>query len=136
MKIYKTQKEFEKEIKDGRFYSEESIDISMFDLDLDVDIEVKGNITARDISAWNISAWDISAESINAWDINAWDINAVNINAVNINAGNISAGNISAKKITYYAVMFAYKNINAESIQGRRENSKHFVLDGEIKIKN
>ena len=119
MKKYKSQKEFEKEIKNGRFYSEESIDITAFCLDVNASIEVLG-----DINAWNINAKDI-----NAWNINAGDIKAGDINAWSINAGNIEAGNIS-----YYEVAFAYQNIKCKSIQGRREHSKHFVLDGGIEI--
>ena len=60
----------------------------------------------------------------------AFDINAMNINAFDINAGNIKANNIS-----YFAVCFAYHNIECESIKGRRDNCKHFVLDGEIIFK-
>jgi len=108
-----------------------------------------------DINAWDINAWDINAENINAWNINAGDINACNIyagdinaciidagdinawdiNAENINAWNINAGDINARNITYYAVCWAYNNIKCLSIKGRRENSKHFVLDGRIMIK-
>ena len=58
-----------------------------------------------------------------------------NINAWNINARNIDAWNIDASNIVYYAVCFAYNCINCLSIKGRRENCKHFCLDGEIKIK-
>jgi hypothetical protein len=63
--------------------------------------------------------------SINAWNINAWNINAWNINAWNIDAENIS----------FYVVCFAYKNIACRSIIGRRENSKYFCLDREVKIR-
>jgi hypothetical protein len=82
---------------------------------------VKGNIYGKDgkiygISANNLSAWDISANNISAWDISAYDI--------------------SAKGIDYYAVCWAYKNIKCKSIKGRRGNSKHFVLDGEIIIED
>ena len=62
-------------------------------------------------------------------------INARNINAWDINARNITALDITALDITYYAVCYAYYNISCTSIQGRRENAKHFVLDGEITIK-
>ena len=65
----------------------------------------------------NIDAYNISANNIDAWNINA-----VNIDALNINANTIS----------YYAVCVAYNNIHCNSIQGRRANSKHFVLDGEL----
>src|SRR3990167_8208184 len=117
MKKYNSQKEFEAKIKDGIFRSEESIDITSFNLDVEAKIEVAGNIKAG-----NINAWDIKAGNINAWDIKAG----------NINAGNINAGDINAEVVSYYAVVFAYKNIKVKSIKGRRENSKHFVLDGKL----
>jgi hypothetical protein len=104
-------------------------------------LTVKGNINAWNINALDINAWNIDALDINAWDINARNINAWNINAEYINAGNINAGNINARNIdaldiSYYAVCFAYYNITCKSIKGRRDNCKHFVLDGEIKIKD
>lgn len=68
-------------------------------------------------------------------NINAGHINAGHINAGNIDAGNIKAWDINARDILYYAVCFAYQNIICTSIKGRRENAKHFVLDGEITIK-
>ena len=119
MKKYNSQKEFEAKIKDGIFRSEESIDITSFNLDVEAKIEVAGNIKAG-----NINAWDIKAGNINAWDIKAG----------NINAGNINAGDINAEVVSYYAVVFAYKNIKVKSIKGRRENSKHFVLDGKLEV--
>ena len=98
------------------------------------------NIKAWNIDVWNINAWNIDARDINAQDINARnikarDINAVNINAEDIKARDINAWNIDAGNILYYAVCFAYKNITCSSIEGDRENSKHFALDGEITIK-
>lgn len=117
----------------------------------DEDIKVKGNIISKDycrnlivkgdINAWdidvkNINAWDINAENIDAWNIDAWNIDVKNINAWDINAENINAENINAAMdINYYAVCFAYKNIKCNSIKGRRNNCKHFVLDGKIIIK-
>ena len=124
MKKYNSQKEFEAKIKDGIFRSEESIDITSFNLDVEAKIEVAGNI----------NAWDIKAGNINAGDINAGDIKAGNINAGDINAGNINAGDIKAKVVSYYAVAFARKDIKVKSIKGRRENSKHFVLDGKLEV--
>ena len=56
----------------------------------------------------------INARDIKAWEIKSWDINARNI--------------------SYRAVCFAYKNIKCKSIQGRRKNAKHFVLDGKLEI--
>ena len=35
----------------------------------------------------------------------------------------------------YYAVCVAYNNIECKSIKGRRKNSKHFVLDGKLEVK-
>ena len=93
---------------------------------------VKGNIKALDINAGNIDAGNINAGNIDAEDIKAWDINAGNINAWNINAWDIKAWDIKAGDISYFAVCFAYKNINCKSIEGRRKNSKHFVLDGKL----
>jgi hypothetical protein len=94
-------------------------------------LKVVGNINARDIDARDIDAWDI-----NAWNINAWNINTRNINARDINAWNINAWDIDARNIKYYAVCFAYNNIKCESIKGRKDNCKHFVLDGKIEIKD
>ncbi len=115
------------------------------DLNIEEDLIVKGNIYGKggarfNINAWNITAWNINALNITALDItaldiNARDINARNINAVDINAGDITAEDITAWDINYYAVCFAYNNIKCKSIKGRRENCKHFVLDGEVIIK-
>jgi len=64
------------------------------------------------------------------------NIKAGNIKARDIKAGNIEALDIKAWDISYYAVCFAYTSINCKSIKGRRANSKHFALDGEITIIN
>ena len=106
------------------------------DLNIEEDLIVEGNIYGKDGLRYNINAWNINALNITALDIDALDIDAWDINALNINASNINAWDIDAKNIYYYAVCFAYKNINCKSIEGRRENCKHFVLDGEIKIKD
>ena len=109
MKVYKTQAQVEKDIKNG-----------VLAIDGDVKFECSINIEAS-INAWDITASDITARNITAWDINAWDINARNINAGDI---------------LYYAVCFAYQNIKCLSIKAEREVSKHFCLDGEITFKN
>ena len=109
-------KEFNNLEEIEKYYNEETntyvfkeynryIDLVMFNFNLDVNS-------------------DIEAGDIIAWNINAWDINADNINAININANDIS----------YYAVCFAYNNITCKSIQGRRKNAKHFVLDGKLEV--
>ena len=69
-----------------------------------------------------------------AGNINAGDITARDISAWNITAGDITAGDITAGDISYYAVCFSYQSFKCRSIKGRRNNSKHFCLDSEIKI--
>ena len=64
-------------------------------------------------------------------DVNA-HINAQNINAKHIKVRDIKAYDIKAGDISYYSVCFAYNSITCKSIQGRRHNHKHFVLDGDI----
>jgi hypothetical protein len=121
MKIYKTQKEFEKDIKNGVFTSDESIE-PQFNLDVEADIVVKG---------------DIIAGNINAMNINAWDIIAGNINALNINAGNINALNITADNISYYAFCSVYNSIECTSIKWRRDpHADPICLEGELIIKD
>ena len=105
------------------------------DVEFTFDLNVASHILARNINAGNINAWDINTINIDAMDIDAMDINALNINARDINVGGINAWNINANDISYYAVCFAYKNIVCKSINGRRDNCKHFVLDGEIIFK-
>jgi len=115
------------------------------DLNIEEDLIVEGNIYGKEGVRYNINAWDITAEDINAGNITArniyagnitaWDIYARNIDAGDIDAWNITALDIYARNLEYFAVCFAYNNINCKSIKGRIENCKHFVLDGEITIK-
>ena len=113
------------------------------------DLKVRANIIAVDINAHNINAYDIDAGDIIAGDIDAKNIDAYNIDALNIKAGdidavnikvnnidcgNIEAINIKALDINYFAVCFAYYNIKCRSIKGKRNNAKHFVLDGKLEI--
>jgi len=100
----KNNEELKKLIIDGVINCNGQDLICDFDIDIDADIN-----NAEDITAWNIKAWNIDARHIDAKDIIAWNI-------------------------TYYAVCFAYYNIRCKSIKGRRENSKHFVLDGKIEV--
>ena len=122
---FESNEELKRAVKEGVLNCKGEDLICDFNIDINAHI-----INARNIKSININAWGINARNINACDINARDINACDINAGNINAGNINAGNIN-----YYAVCFAYYNIKCKSIKGRRENYKHFVLDGEIIIK-
>ena len=96
--------------EDGKY-----IDFVVFNFDLDIEA--------------NIDAGCIDALNINAINIKAWDVYTRNLDAYNIVAWNIYAWNIS-----YFAVCFAYDNIKCKSIKGRRENAKHFVLDGKLEL--
>ena len=138
MKTYNNIKEVEADIVDGVLKVDDDIQIAFDGFNINADI-VCHNIYSkgyrRNIDAENITAWNIDAWNINAVDIDAWNINAVDINAVDINAWDINAVDINAWDISYYAVCSAYNNITCKSIEGRRENAKHFCLDGEITIK-
>ena len=99
------------------------------------DLNVKSNIYAWNIYARNINALNIHTKSIKADDIVAnEDIKAWDIYAKNIKANNIEAWNIYADDISYWAVCFAIYDIKCKSIKGRRENHKHFVLDGKLEV--
>ena len=78
----------------------------------------------------NIEAYDIKAGNIDAYNIEAY-----NIEAYDIKAGNIDAWNIEALNISYYALCIAYQTFTCESVKGRRHNSSHICLDGDIVIR-
>jgi hypothetical protein len=130
MKIYKTQEEIEKDIKNGELFVDEDVTFECSFV-IRANIRVSGNINAR-----GINARDINAGGINAHDINAVDINAGDINAGNINAWDINAHDIDANDISYYAVCFAYSSFKCHSVEGSRENCRAFCLDGEIEYKD
>ena len=120
------QKYYNKETNTYIFIEDnEYIDLVIFNFNL----EINSGINARNINANNINASDINANNINAGDIRARNIYAYDINACDINARNINA-----KNIDYYGVCFAYENIKCKSIESRRHNHKHFVLDGVLEI--
>ena len=114
-----------------------------FNLNVDANIEVYNinacDILVRDINACNIKADNIYANNINAnhikaHNIYALDIKVKNIIANDIAAGDINAWNIDACDISYWAVCFAYNSIKCKSITSKRENHKHFVLDGVLEV--
>lgn len=106
------------------------IDLVVLNFDLDVEANIDaGCIEALNINAINIKAWNIYTKDLDAYDIVAWDVYSLDIYACNIEAYNIKARNIS-----YFAVCFAYESIKCKSIKGRRENAKHFVLDGKLEM--
>lgn len=131
------QKYYDKD-KNAYIFKEdgEYIDLVIFEFDLRIKADIYArNIKAHDIfvlniDAWDITAWDINAYNIEAWDIIAWNIKAINIKVVNI----LKSITINARFILYQAICLAYSSIKCTSIKGRRENAKHFVLDGKIKM--
>ena len=82
----------------------------------------------------NIYAWNIYARNINALNIHAKDICVYYLDANDIKVHDINAQRINANNISYYAVCYAYENIKCKSIKGRKNNAKHFALDGNIYI--
>ena len=117
--------------EDGKYIN---LVIFEFDLRIKADIYARNikahHIFALDIDAWDITAWDINAYNIEAWDIIAWNIKAINIKVENI----FKSTTINARDIRYHAICLAYSSIKCQSIKGRRDNAKYFVLDGEIEI--
>lgn len=113
-KIYKTQEAVEKDIQDG-------VLAIHGDVIIEVSIDIKASITARNITARNITARDINALYLDAKDINAWDVNAWDVNARDITAGDITAGNITARDIT--AMDITAGNITAGNINARDINA-------------
>ena len=151
-KVEEIEKYYDKKLSTYIFYEDKDlIDLVIFNFNLNV----AANIIAKYIKALNINAWNIDARHIEANnidsvgnidalnintndikvnDIKANDINANNINANDITARDINSWNINARNIDYHAVCFAYNNIRCKSIEGRKENAKHFVLDGILEI--
>ena len=151
-KVEEIEKYYDKKLNTYIFYEDKDlIDLVIFNFTLNV----TANIIAKDIKALNINAWNIdarhieasnidsvgnidalniNANDIKANDIRARDINANNINTNDITARDINSWNINARNIDYHAVCFAYNNIRCKSIEGRKENAKHFVLDGTLEI--
>ena len=119
MKIYKTQKEVNADIKNG-----------VLTIDGDVRFECNISINANIIVIGSIDANDISAHNISARNISAW-----NISARDISARDISAWDIIASDISFYAFCFAYISIKCTSINGRRKKHQPPIcLEGELTI--
>jgi hypothetical protein len=95
------------------------------DMTFEEDLKVKGNIFGKDGIRFNL---------IIKGDLNCLDLNCENLNCLDLNCGNLNCLDLNCGNCSYYAVAFAYYNIKCKSIKGRRENSKHFVLDGKIEI--
>lgn len=111
MKVYKTQKEVEKDIKKGVLVIDD-------DVTFECDISIEASIDAYDIFANNIDSYDINALDIFAHDINALDINAHDINA---------------HDIKYSALCLSYNSITCTSIKGyRKPHQEPICLDGTL----
>ena len=105
-KIYTTQAQVEKDIKNGVLAIEG-------DVTFECSIIIPASIKVTD---GNITAWNITADNINAWDINADDI--------------------TAQDIRYHAFCSVYKSIKCKSIKAKRVvHSEPICLDGEITYK-
>ena len=140
-------KEFESLEEIQKYYDKETntyvfeengyyIDLVVFNFNLNID----ANIEAFDIKAHDITANDINVNDIKVWNINvrniiAYDIKTHDIIANDIYAHDINAWDINAKDISYFSVCFARGNIKCRSIKSNYPNAKHFVLNGELEVK-
>ena len=124
--VFNTVEELEPLVVDSNLVIKGHLTLT-FDLSVDINIKVAGDIKARDIDAWNIDALNIKAGNIKARNIKA-----LNIDAWDIDAWDIDARDIDALDISYYAVCFAYESFICVSLTGRRKNHKHFCLDSEV----
>jgi len=107
------------------------------------DLKVKGNILGKGgerfnlIVKGNLDCWNLNCWNLNCCDLDCYDLDCMNLNCCDLDCGDLNCMNLDCKEnVSYYAVCFAYNNIKCKSIEGRRDNSKHFVLDGEIIIDN
>jgi len=131
MKIYKTQQEVERDIKNGVLAIEGDV---RFECSITISASIK--VTNGGITAGDITARDINAGNIYAGDITAGDITARDINAGNIYAGDINARNIDAWDILYYAFCCVYKSIKCVSIKAKRDSHHEPIcLEGSLEIK-
>jgi len=134
MKIYTTQQEVEKDIKDEVLAINGDV---KFECSISISASITaGNITAGDITAGDITAVNITARNITAWDITARNITAWNITAWDITARNITAWDITARNISYYAFCCVYQSIKCLSIKARRAKYQSPIcLDGKLEYK-
>ena len=135
MHIYQTQKDIEKDIKDGVLTIDEDVTFKC-SFKIEAELKVAGDIDARNIDAWDITAGGITARDITARDITAWSITAWDIIARDITAWDIIARDINARDILYYAFCCAYNSIKCVSIKAKREKYQEPIcLDGKLEFK-
>jgi len=104
-------------------------------------LTVKGNLKAYDVLVADLFAVDVIVHDIFVGDIFARNLTThhMSTNSIfalkDIFAGDIAAaGSISARSIWYNGVCYAYRDIECTSIEGMREDSRHFSLDGKVII--
>ena len=122
MKIYKTQQEVESDIKDG-----------LLKVDDDVKIECNININAS-IICRNLYCWDLDCGDLNCGDLDCGNLNCEDLKCMDLHCGDLNCGDLECMDLSYYAIAVAYYKFKCKSIVGRRNNSKHFCLDSEVKI--
>jgi hypothetical protein len=123
MKIYKTQAEVESDIKDRILRVNDNVKI-------ECNISINAIIICRNLNCRNLNCWDFNCRNLNCWNLNCMDLNCKDLDCRDLNCENLNCRNLS-----YYAVAFAYESFKCKSVKGRRNNSKHFCLDSEVKIK-
>jgi len=69
----KSNEELKKLVKDGKIVIDEDL-VCDFNIDIEADLVIKGNLIARNIDVWNIDARNIDARNIDVWNIDARNI--------------------------------------------------------------
>ncbi len=103
---------------------------SRFELDVDGNIFAR-DITVHDIRSGDIIAWYITARDITARNIYALDIIAVDISARGITARDIIAENVSVENRIHVRNIGATENIRAGNI-----NAEHLVICNGLEVKS
>ena len=104
-----------------------------------------GNFNGNSFNGRNFDGWDFNGRNFKGWDFNGVDFHGRNFNGrdfngwdfngVDFNGGNFTGRNFDGRHISYYGWFIAYGDIKCESIKGRRKNSFHKCLDGNLIIK-
>ena len=132
MKIYKTQQEVEADIKDGLLKVND-------DIKIECNININASIMCRDLDCGylycqNLDCWDLDCMDLNCGDLNCMDLNCMDLDCKDLNCMDLNCRDLHCGDLSYYAVAFAYESFKCKSIEGRRNNSKHFCLDSEVII--
>ncbi len=133
MIIIKNSKELAKQINENK-------DLLLKQHDVRIEFQVERgelrDIHCRDLFLMNDEEkFDFNGGNFNGGNFNGGNFNGWDFNGGDFNGGNFNGGNFNGGKISYYAIFISYNNIECESIEGRRQNSFHKCLDGELIIK-